>query len=54
MPMGNPPDGGGEMPMGNAGGSVTTNGDAASVPAMNPSSLLIEALIELLQNKIAS
>jgi len=54
MPMGNPPDGGGDMPMGNAGGSGTTNSDAASAPAMNPSSMLIEALIELLQNRIAS
>lgn len=54
MPMGNPPDGGGDMPMGNAGGSGTTNSDAASAPAMNPSSMLIEALIELLQSRIAS
>jgi len=54
MPMGSSPDDGGGMPMGDTGGTDTTESDTTGSPAMNPLSLLIDALIELLQGKIAS
>jgi hypothetical protein len=54
MLMGDPPaDGGGGMPMGSAGGSSST-GSATNTTAMNPASLMINSLIELLEGKSAS
>lgn len=55
MPMGAPPDGGGgEMPMGDAMGSNSGSNTNSSPSAMDPSLMLIQALIESLQAKIAS
>lgn len=58
MPMGDA--GGGGMPMGDAGGpmgsagGMSSTGSATSTTPMNPASLLINSLIELLQGKSAS
>ena len=55
MPMGAPPDGGGgEMPMVDAMGSNSDTSTNSSPSAMDPSLMLIQALIESLQAKITS
>ena len=55
MPMGAPPDGGGgEMPVGDAMGSNSGSNTNSSPSAMDPSLMLIQALIKSLQAKIAS